>query len=55
MGCPGRSWLSASIIHEQGTDKGTLYQDKMDNLYQSGQVRDVAWSMEGTTKQVANI
>jgi len=56
MGCPGRCWLSVSIFHAQGNDKkDTLYQDKRDNLYQSGYIREVAWSMEGTTKQVENI
>jgi len=48
MGCPGRCWLSVLLPHAQGTDK-------RDTLYQSGQIREVAWSMEGTTKQVANI
>jgi len=47
MGYPGRCWLSVSIFHAKGKDKRTLYQ--------SGQIREVAWSMEGTTKQVANI
>jgi len=47
MGYPGRCWLSVSIFHAKGKDKRTLYQ--------SGQIREVAWSMEGTTKKVANI
>ena len=55
MGCPGRWWLSVSLFHAQGTDKSdtlyqekrdTLCQDKMDTLYQSGQIRELAWSME---------
>jgi hypothetical protein len=37
-----------SIFHAQG-------KDIRDTLYQSGQIREVAWSMEGTTKEVANI
>jgi len=26
-----------------------------ETLYQSGEIKEMAWSMEGTTKQVANI
>ena len=48
MWCPARCWLSVSIFHAQG-------KDKRDTLYQSGHIRELAWSMEGTTKQVANI
>jgi len=48
MWCPGRCWLSVSILHAQGNNKG-------DTLYQSGQIREVVWLMEGTTKKVANI
>jgi len=48
MWCLGRCWLSVSIFHAQRNNK-------RDTLYQSGQIREVAWIMEGTTKQVANI
>jgi len=47
MGCLGR-WLSVPLFPAQGTDN-------RDILYQSGYIRVLAWSMEGTTKQVANI
>jgi hypothetical protein len=47
MWCPGRCWLSVSIYHAQG-------KDKRDTLYWSGHIRELAWSMEGTTKQIAN-
>jgi len=47
MGYPGRCWISVSISHAKGNDKRTLPQ--------SDQIREVAWSMEETTKQVANI
>jgi len=64
MGYPDRCWFSVSLFHAQGTDKrdtlyqdkrDTLYQDKRDTLYRSGQIREVPWWMEGTTKHAANI
>jgi len=48
MGYRGRCRLCVSIFHAQG-------KEIRDTLYQSGRIREVAWSMEGTTKQVANI
>jgi len=48
MWCPGRCWLSVSVFHAQGNDK-------RDIPYQVGQIREVACSMAGATKQVANI
>jgi hypothetical protein len=48
MWCPGRSCFSVSIFHAQGNDK-------RDTLDLSDQIREVAWSLEGTTKTVANI
>ena len=48
MGCPGRCWHSMLIFHAQEYDK-------IDTPHQSGQIRWVAWSLEGTTKQLVNI
>ena len=48
MGCPGKCWLSVLIFHAQGYDK-------TNTPHQSGQIRGVACSLEGTTKQLVNI
>jgi hypothetical protein len=48
MGCPGRCWISVSVFHAQGNDK-------RDTVHQGGQIREVAWLLEETTQQVANI
>jgi hypothetical protein len=49
-------WIS-SVIPRRGNDLAGSHaqgKDKRETLYQSGQIREVAWSMERTTKQVTN-